>query len=416
MRRIRIIPALVLLFFMLGAMPPDLYAADYIALDALLTEARLNNPELAASSAALKAKQARIRAEARPDDPVLRVEMEEFSSAKPLNIAPGNAMATRYTISQMFPFPGKLALKERMAEKEADMARAALRAKELEIMAMVKEAYFDYAYNGELAALIGQIRGLLENMSSIAQARYSIGQVSLQDVIRINAEQAMLTSELITLEAEKGVTAARLKSFLGRPQEAELGETGPLSRERFAIDYKALTDGALRLNPEIKMREAELERGVLASSLASRNYYPDLMAGAGPVQRDGRVDGFNVMLQINLPIWFDKYGGLSDEAASSAAQARSGLMAAKNIKAYEVKAALVQVEAADKMRALYETSLVPQLEMSYESAVKNYQTGRIDLLGLLDAGRGLKRGRIEALKAMLDYRKRVATLEKIVGN
>ena len=218
-------------------------------------------------------------------------------------------------------------------------------------MAMVKEAYFDYAYNGELAALIGQIRGLLENMSSIAQARYSIGQVSLQDVIRINAEQAMLTSELITLEAEKGVTAQDSNPFLAGRRKRSLARPGRF-QERFAIDYKALTDGALRLNPEIKMRRPNL-KGVLASSLASRNYYPDLMAGAGPVQRDGRVDGFNVMLQINLPIWFDKYGGLSDEAASSAAQARSGLMAAKNIKAYEVKAALVQVEAADKMRALF---------------------------------------------------------------
>ncbi len=413
--RIRI-TALALLFFMLPVKSAGLYAMDFIALDALVQEALLNNPELQASSAMVKAKQARIKAEASLDDPVLRVMMEELDSARPLNIAPGNAMATRYTISQMFPFPGKLGLKERMAEKESDMARAALKAKELEVMAMVKEAYFDYAYNGELAALIGQIRGLLENMSSIAQARYATGQVSLQDVIRINVEQAMLTSELITLEAEKGVAAARLKSLLGRPQEAELGETGPLSRERIAMDYKELTDTALRLNPEIKMREAELDRGVLASSLASRNYYPDLMAGAGPVQRDGRVDGFDVMFQINLPIWFGKYGGLSDEAASGAAQARSGLMAAKNIKAYEVKAAFLEVEAADKMRALYETSLVPQLEMSYESALKNYQTGRIDLLGLLDAGRGLKRGRIEALKAMLDYRKRVAVLEKTIGN
>lgn len=404
------------MFFMLAVMPPYLHGADYIALDALLAEARLNNPELAASSATLKAKQARIKAEAALDDPVLRVEMEEFDATRPLNIAPGNAMATRYTISQMFPFPGKLALKERMAEKEADMAMASLKAKELEVMAMVKEAYFEYAYNGESTALIGQIRGLLENMSSIAQARYSTGQVSLQDIIRINVEQAMLTSELITLEAEKGVATARLKSLLGRPQEAEIGEPGPLSREKIAMNYKELTEAALRLNPEIKMREAELGRSRLATELASKNYYPDLMAGAGPVQRDGRVDGFDVMFQINVPIWFGKYNGLANEAASNAASARSGVLAAKNIKAYEVKAAALQVEAADKMRLLYETSLVPQLEMSYEAALKNYQTGRIDLLGLLDAERGLKRGRIEALKAALDYRKRVAALEKIIGS
>ncbi|MBI5235501.1 MAG: TolC family protein [Deltaproteobacteria bacterium] len=407
--------ALALLFFMLLTKPPGLYAMDYIALDALVQEAQLNNPELQAASATVKAKQARIRAEGALDDPVVRVEMEELDSTRPLNIAPGNAMAARYTISQMFPFPGKRGLKERMAEKEALMAKASLKAKELEIIAMVKEAYFDYAYNGELTTLIGQIRGLLENMSSIAQARYAIGQVSLQDAIRINVEQAMLASELITLEAEKGVAMARLKSLLGRPQTAELGEPGPLSRERIAKDYKELMDAALRLNPEIKMQEAALDRGALATSLASRNYLPDLMAGAGPVQRDGRVHGFDVMFQINLPIWFDKYGGLSDEAGHGAASARSGLMATKNIKAYEVKAALLQVEAADKMRSLYETSLVPQLELSYESALKNYQTGRIDLLGLLDAQRGLKRGGIELLKALLDYRKRVVVLEKIIG-
>ncbi|MDO8426047.1 MAG: TolC family protein, partial [Deltaproteobacteria bacterium] len=185
--------------------------AETISLSELLSEARENNPELKAYGERIKARQARAGSEGRLDDPTLKIEMEDLPKDNPLNIAPGNAMLTRYTISQMFPFPGKLSLKEKIALKEARTAISELNAKELEVSAMVKEAYFEYAYLSESIRKTGEIRDILSYMAEIAGTRYSTGQVSQQDVIKVNFETSMLTNDLITLEAEKGIAAARLK-------------------------------------------------------------------------------------------------------------------------------------------------------------------------------------------------------------
>ncbi|MDP2689987.1 MAG: hypothetical protein Q8P48_07730, partial [Deltaproteobacteria bacterium] len=89
------------------------FAGEPVSLKPLLEEARANNPEIKAFEERTRAREARAEAEGVLDDPTLKIEMEDLDKSRPLEIAPGNAMLTRYTISQMFPFPGKLSLKER---------------------------------------------------------------------------------------------------------------------------------------------------------------------------------------------------------------------------------------------------------------------------------------------------------------
>ncbi len=405
---------LALLFLALPFLKTS-YAGETVALGPLLEEAKANNPELKALREKANAKEARVRAEGALDDPTLKVEMMDLSKDHPLNISPGNAMETRYMINQMFPFPGKLSLNEKMALKEAYAALAAFNSRDIDVAARVKEAYFDYAYLADSIRITEEIKVLLSNMSRIAEAKYSVGQASQQDVIKANVETTMLTNELITLKAEKDVAAARLKSILNRDQSSPIGEPAGLPRERVEFRTDELIEAAVRANPDIKMAELDMEAGELAADLARKNYYPDFMVGAGPVQRDGRFDSFDVMFQINIPIWWGKYDSLTQEAVSTAGSLRSRLVSEKNAKSFEVKSASIQVDAADRMRTLYETSLLPQVDLSFESALKNYRAGKIDFLTLLDTERELKKTRLEYLKTILEYRKRVAALERAVG-
>ncbi len=391
------------------------YAGETVALGPLLEEAKANNPELRALRERASAKEARVKAEGALDDPALKIEMEDLSKDRPLNIFPEDAMQTKYMISQMFPFPGKLSLKEKIALKEAYAAVAAFNSMDLDVAARVKEAYFDYAYLADSIRITEEIKGLLSNMSKIAEAKYSVGQASQQDVIKVNVEITMLINDLITLKAEKDVAAARLKSILNRDQSSPIGEPAGLPRERVEFRTDELIEAAGRANPDIKMAVLDMEAGELAADLARKNYYPDFMVGVGPVQRDGRFDSFDVMFQINIPIWWGKYDSLTREAVSNAGALRSRLVSEKNAKSFEVKGASIQVDAADRMRTLYETSLLPQVELSLESALKNYRAGKIDFLTLLDTERELKKTRLEYLKTILEYRKMVAALERTVG-
>ncbi|MBI5903292.1 MAG: TolC family protein, partial [Deltaproteobacteria bacterium] len=395
MRRFHFLLSAVLSVFLTVSMSSPSGAGEPLTLVGLLEEARANNPELRVFKERAGAKESRVGVEGALDDPTLKVEMMDLSKSYPLNIAPGNAMLTRYTVSQMFPFPGKLSLKEKIAVKEALSARAELAAKGLEIESSVKEAYFEYAFLVEAVRETEEIKALLINISSIAGVKYSTGQATQQDVLKAQVETTMLTNDIITLDAEKGVAAARLKSLVNMGQDSPLGEPAGLSKARAVFDAAALIDTAIKKNPEIRMAEFDAEANELNVELAKKNYYPDFMVGAAPIQRDGRFDSFDVMFQVNIPIWWGKYDSRTKEASADAQSLKWKALSQKNLKSLEVKGAAVQVEASDRMRSLYETGLLPQVELSFESALKNYGAGKIDFMTLLDAERQLKRTRIE---------------------
>ncbi|MFZ3072147.1 MAG: TolC family protein, partial [Thermodesulfobacteriota bacterium] len=81
----------------------------------------------------------------------------------------------------------------------------------------------------------------------------------------------------------------------------------------------------------------------------------------------------------------------------------------------EVAEAAIRANSGADTLTLYETALLPQSELSLESAMKSYRSGEADFILLLDAERELKRMRLDYLKTVFDYRKAVASIERAVG-
>ncbi len=394
--------------------PAPAFAQDMLSLKSIIEEARDYNPEIQALRQNIKAKEARIKVEGVLDDPSFRIEMEDLSKENPFP-TPGNAMQTKYGISQMFPYPGKLSLQRDVSLTEVSMAEAELKDKEIEIVTMVKETYYDYLFISGSLKSVKEIKELLSNMTRIAEIKYATGQASQQDVIKAQVELTMLISEITNLEAEKEVIQAELKALLNRPQEMPLLEPSEIPRKKVDIRIEELTEKALEINPALQKMRYEIKANQIGVELAKKNYYPNFMVDVAPIQRNGRFDAWDAMFQINIPIWRSKYDHQVGEAMSITEASRAKLKAEENIKAAEVKEGVVKVETADKIRVLYETSLLPQAEFSLDSALKNYQTGKIDFLTLLDTGRVLKKTRIDYLSSLAIYYKRIASLERVVG-
>ena len=393
--------------FAQDALPPD-------TINTIIEEARSNNPEIQAMRQNVKAKEARARAEGILDDPSLRVEMMDLSKENPFP-TPGNAIQTRYEISQMLPYPGKLSLQKRMALLEVLMETAELKAKEIEIITMLKEAYYEYLFIDESIKVAKEIKGLISNMARIAEIKYATGEVAQQDVIKAQVELTMLINEIIVLEAEKEIVQAEIKGLLSRAQDTPLLEPEGMPEKKVDIKIGELIDKALEVSPDLQMMRYEIEVKGLEVELAKKNYYPDFMVGIAPIQREGRFDAWDAMFQVNVPIWRTKYDNQVGAAVNTVESLKSKLRGEENIKAAEVKEGAIKVETADKIRMLYETSLIPQVELSFDSALKNYQTGKVDFLTLIDTERILKKTRIEHLDTVITYYKKVASLERVVG-
>src|SRR4030067_2762637 len=159
------------LLFLLILLPATCYllpvsfaiAQDSLSIKQIIEEAKLNNPSIQALRQNMKAREAGARAEGVLDDPILKIEMMDLSKDNPVP-TPGNAMQTRYPISQMLPYPGKLRLERQIALLEVKMSESEVRSKELETITMVKEAYYEYLLLTASLRTLGDIQRLLSSI------------------------------------------------------------------------------------------------------------------------------------------------------------------------------------------------------------------------------------------------------------
>jgi outer membrane protein, heavy metal efflux system len=73
------------------------------------------------------------------------------------------------------------------------------------------------------------------------------------------------------------------------------------------------------------------------------------------------------------------------------------------------------LDALREQGEIVRSTLLPQVELTYQSALSSYQSGRVDFTTLLDAQRQIRRTRLDLLKVELEQQMRLAEIERIVG-
>jgi outer membrane protein TolC len=76
---------------------------------------------------------------------------------------------------------------------------------------------------------------------------------------------------------------------------------------------------------------------------------------------------------------------------------------------------LAALDAARRWEALSMTQLMPQSELSLQSALAAYENGKIDFATLLEAQRQIRKARQDHLKSEVEAQIRLAEIERIVG-
>jgi outer membrane protein TolC len=73
------------------------------------------------------------------------------------------------------------------------------------------------------------------------------------------------------------------------------------------------------------------------------------------------------------------------------------------------------MEAAQHSDMLMTSSLLPQAELTFNSALAGYENGKVDFATLLDAQRQIRQARQTQIKAQLEAQTRFAEIEKLTG-
>jgi cobalt-zinc-cadmium efflux system outer membrane protein len=347
------------------------------------------------------------------------VELMDFAGPAAPNgfsVLPNRVGGTKYTVMQSFPLWGKRDLRTEIATAGLDEAKSRRIAFLAEIHSRIKIAYAQFYQPFLLKKLDEEILALLQGIEAVAQARYSNGLVPQQDVIRAQVEKTALRAEIITLEAEQKQAKARLNAMVGRPQHVPVAEPQALRRIAPAqFDATALQEKAQRNNPLLRTQDAQITAAEANRRLVEKNRYPDVTLGIAPTQRGSGIDGWEAMVELNIPIRFGTRRAQEAEAGAMLAAAKGRQQGIANQVMGELQETIAAYEAARDQEHLVTNTLLPQAELTFRSALAGYENSKVDFATLLDAQRAIRLARQDMVRAQVEQEVRLAEIERMIG-
>jgi cobalt-zinc-cadmium efflux system outer membrane protein len=391
-----------------------------LRLQPLLQEALAVNPEIKGEAKRWDAARERPPQEGSLDDPMLSFDIMNLPT-NTFSFTQDEMTMKQFSLSQTFPFFGKLRLRREVAQREANAVGQGYRDKQNDIVRRVKEVFYElYAIDRSLE-VVERNRELLKEFVKIAETKYSVGQGIQQDVLKAQVELSKLLDEIIRLEQSRQAAGARLNAILNRRPQTPLGRTEEVMKEELPLSLDELQTRALDNRPLLKALQEDVERSRAANALAWRRYYPDFTVGVAygfredaPLEK--RSDMFTAGFSINIPLYFrTKQDRHVAETSAMIDSATEQYRAARNEVLSLVKELVSDLEKGSRLIDLLQTGLIPQASLSLDSAVAGYQVGKVDFLTLLDNQVTLFNFEKEYYRILGAYQSSLARLEWVAG-
>lgn len=385
----------------------------------LLTLAKAHNPEYASMRLEAQAASERVVMAGALMDPKFRVEWMDITQGgtQSPTLSPSGTGSTQYTIMQDLPWWGKRDLKRAIATQEAQRVHGRAHGTWADLAAQVKTTHAQRYFLHNTRQLTQELLDLTNHLAQLTQVRYAGGLALQQDAIRAQVEQTTLQTELVALESQARQADARLNTLLARPASAPLAvpESLPVLPSVATLDADVLLARVRQRNPQLFSEDAGIQAAELSRALSLKNRYPDFTLAITPTQMQSRIKEWSLMLEMNIPLQQGTRRAQEREAQAMLAAAQSRREAVANQVAADVADNLAAVQAAQRTEQLTTSSLLPQAELTFQSALAGYENGKLDFATLLEAQRQIRQARLGQLKAHVDAHTRVAELEKLLG-
>ena len=161
---------------------------------------------------------------------------------------------------------------------------------------------------------------------------------------------------------------------------------------------------------------AGVGRSGAAIELARKGLNPDFTLRFAYGYRDGLTDFWTAGVTFSLPFWpSDRQRELVAEREAQRRYAEARLEAGHNRIALTVRTALDEISRTEEQMRLYRQAIIPQAELSLESAVGGYQVDRVDFLTLLDNQLILFNLELDYERVLVEHENSVVDLEAAIG-
>ena len=294
-----------------------------------------------------------------------------------------------FTLSQRVEWPGLREARRTAASGRAAAARLRVAADSAALAFRVKSAYVRAARAEREARTLERVVAVFRRAGSSMEARFAEGDASLYETRRVGVERVRYEAALADALLELGATQRELALLVApgaddlrlAPAEPPVGVPPPVDQGDLSGPALARRAEVAASASEVRALEADLRR-----SRALR--LPDLTATGGYKRQSDGFGGLFLGMSFPLPLWNRSAGEI--RAAAERVTAEEERLALRRREVEEdVRAALAEYRSHLRRAALLtrpgaggQADLLSIAEVAYE-------TGEMDLAGLLDAADAL---------------------------
>lgn len=390
---------------------------DTVSLQDAVALALLHNPGLAAFAWETRAMEARILQAGRPPNPTLDVASQDLGAAR----VPGSDSdqpvqpQTTFQLSQVIELGGKRTARTRLAEINRDLAEWDYETARIAVLTEVSRVFTDVLAAQETVALADETTRLVTQVHENVAARVTAGAVSPIEETRASVALAAVRAEAARARRTLDATRTRLALLWGSRAALFSKATGDLKAVPPPLPAVDSLAAMLDQNPELARWAAEMSQREAALAVERSKRVIDVAVSAG-YRRYTAVDSnaFMVGASIPLPLFNRNKGGIAEARLRLAKMQEERREAEARVSSALADAYAALAGAYDELTIL-RTEVLPGAQQTFDAVSEGYRLGRFGFLDVLDAQRTLIGAGGQYLRALSDYHKAVATVERLIG-
>lgn len=381
-------------------------AVSKTTLDALVTDVLQSNPELEFYRAEIAAAKAGRMTAGQWENPELNMDAGSKRVWERSGPALGDGLAWSVSVAQPFEFPGRLALRKAIANRQVNLATLGLEQFQAALTVRTRLLGSTVVVAQEKAAATREVSQRFQALLEVLVQRDPAGVTPLLDQRIIEAGSITLLRRASQVTQEAQAAMIELNALRGQPPDALLTLTGTIPLSTHLPSLAALNDVARTNNFDVRLRHVELAQQGFRVRLSKSERYPKVTLAPFYSQEkasdEERIVGLGV--SVPLPLWNKNTGNIqASEARLQQAEAalRVTWRQVERQIAEHALALQAQLEEMSRWRA----DAARQFREAAELADRHYRLGAVPVttyvemqVRYLDALDALLTTRAEALE------------------
>ncbi len=377
----------------------------------VLALALKGNPELAALAHEIRAREGAVVQAGLLPNPVFGVASSNLGNSA---LKDFDGSQTTVSLSQLILLGGKRARAIREAELSQTLSAWDYAVKQLDVLAQTAQAFIEVLRAQQGLVLAKDVVGLAERVATAATARVRAGKVSPVEETRARVTLASVKVEQARAAREIEAARTRLAASWGSTTPRFQSAVGDLSTISPIPDLEALAQ-RLERNPDLARWATEIAQRQANVDLEKSRALPDLTISVGVTEFHNTHDSALMSgLSIPIPLFNYNQGNIQtarkrlDKALEERRAVGAAVSTALNAAYQRLASAYTEVTAL-------KDEILPGAQSAFEAANEGYRLGKFGFLDVLDAQRTLFGAKAQQLRALADYHKAVAEVERVVG-